>query len=231
MSFIDEIRREVVLEAMKDYKYLLNRGYPQTLALNTVTTRYMLTKKERLLLYRTVHNDTHVYTILRKIVNPKDISGQPLLIDGYNVILTIKAAVMCEYVYESDDTFLRDLLAVHGGVKYDEHFRKALEILIFNLRKLNASYTLITLDKQVSKSGELASLIRELLRRNNIKGDAETVIKNDAFIIGIAEKYIVCTSDVVILLKAKKVFDLAGYIIRELMPNKVIRLKIPYSTR
>ena len=225
MSLI--IRENVVIEAIKDYKYLLNRGYPRTLALNTVTTRYMLNKRERLLLYRIVHTDEQVQKIISKLINVESIDEFPLIIDGYNVILTIKAALMCDYVYESDDTFVRDLLSVHGAVKYDTYFNESLNLLIRTIKELNVPYVLIVLDKQVSKSGELARSIRSLLEKYGVNGNAETMRKNDVFIISKAKDYVVCSSDVVILLKAEKAFDLAGYIIKKYMPNKVIRLKIP----
>ena len=221
------IREDIVIEAVKDYKYLLNRGYPRTLALNTVTTRYMLNKRERLLLYRTIHTDKQVQRIINKLINVESIDKFPLIIDGYNVILTIKAALMCDYVYESDDTFVRDLLSVHGAVKYDTYFNESLNLLIRTIKELNVPYVLIVLDKQVSKSGELARNIRSLLEKYGVNGNAETMRKNDVFIISKAKEYVVCSSDVVILLKAEKVFDLAGFIIRKYMPNKVIRLKIP----
>jgi len=221
------IREDIVIEAVKDYKYLLNRGYPRTLALNTVTTRYMLNKRERLLLYRTIHTDKQVQRIINKLINVESIDKFPLIVDGYNVILTIKAAVMCDHVYESDDTFVRDLLSVHGAVKYDTYFNESLNLLIRTIKELNAPYVLIVLDKQVSKSGELARNIRSLLEKYGVNGNAETMRKNDVFIISKAKEYVVCSSDVVILLKAEKVFDLAGFIIRKYMPNKVIRLKIP----
>jgi len=38
------------LEAFKDYKYLLNRGYSRKVALDAVASRYLISVEEKLIL-------------------------------------------------------------------------------------------------------------------------------------------------------------------------------------
>ena len=98
-----------LIEAAKDYKYLLNRGYPQKASLDLVTSRYRLSKYERLLLYRCVHSDEICNIVKSKRVDPNDVYNRLLIIDGYNVLLTILTGIKGEPLYLCDDGFIRDL--------------------------------------------------------------------------------------------------------------------------
>ena len=98
-----ELRNEI-REAYIDYKYLLNRNYSRKLALDIVTARYNLSKLERLLLYRCVHSNSEIENINSKISNQKEI-----IIDGYNIALTLISAMNGEEIYLCDDGFIRDL--------------------------------------------------------------------------------------------------------------------------
>ncbi len=203
-----------VKNAVQDYRYLLNRGYPRSASLNIVSARYILSREERMLLYRCVHPDREAELVRSKLVEPPEIEGQTLIVDGYNVVLTIRAWVRGDTVYLCDDGVVRDLSGVHGKVHYDKTFQKALEEMLYSASLLNPGRVEVFYDKQVSRSGELAAATRRLLSNLGLDGVAATSDRNDARIIRASG--VVSSSDIVILTQVSKIFDLAGYTITRL---------------
>jgi hypothetical protein len=66
------LRREVV-EAARDYRFLLDRGYPRKPSLDLVAARYMLDRKEKMLLYRCVHSSKDAGLVRGKLLPPSGI--------------------------------------------------------------------------------------------------------------------------------------------------------------
>jgi hypothetical protein len=62
-------------------------------------------------------------------------------------------------------------------------------------------------------SGKLAQEVRNLLKKENLLGDARAVKVPEKILIGF--QGVVATSDTAIIDRSKKVIDLAGYIIRK----------------
>lgn len=203
-----------VKKAVQDYRYLLNRGYPRSASLNLVSARYVLSREERMLLYRCVHPDREAELVKAKLVEPPDIEGQTLIVDGYNVVLTIRAWMRGDTVYLCDDGVVRDLSGVHGKVRYDDAFQRALEEMLYSASLLKPGRLEVFYDKQVSRSGELAAATRRLLSDLRLDGAAATSNRNDTRIIGAPG--IVSSSDIVILTQVPNIFDLAGYTITRL---------------
>lgn len=213
------MRRELI-EAAKDYRYLLDRGYPHKLALNTVSTRYLLSKRERLLLYRCIHSSNYVRLILSKTSIPPE--NAEIVIDGYNVFSTIFSIISGDEVYLCDDGFIRDLLGLHTRVALAVN-RDTISKIISLIEWFIDSYkTYIVLDANVSHSGELASRLRELLPSANII----VAKKADVKVLELSMGRWTITSDAVVLERAHKVYDLAGHIARKYYPERIIVLPI-----
>jgi len=214
-----DIRVDIVREAIKDYLYLLNRGFPQEQSLSLVVTRYNLSKKERMLLLRSIHGQRISEHIISKTIACDKLACRTLIVDGLNVLLTIIAALRCDLLILGDDGFIRDLQGVHGKVKYDIYFFKALERLGYGLHTLGLDKVYLFFDKNVKMIGFYSNIIRKVLTKyiDNVKiilspsCDKEIMSYNG----------VVSTSDIVILRSVDNVFDLAGYIVTKLMlyPN------------
>ena len=193
-----ELRNEI-REAYIDYKYLLNRNYSRKLALDIVTARYNLSKLERLLLYSCVHSNSEIENINSKISNQKEI-----IIDGYNIALTLISAMNGEEIYLCDDGFIRDLGL--GKYKNSDLVKDALQLIIEYCEMLNLTCEIV-LDSQISKSGYIASE----LRRKNIM--ARTVNKADKEII--MSSKVIYSNDFLILYKSQKITNLLNKIFIE----------------
>ncbi|MEM4706714.1 MAG: DUF5616 domain-containing protein, partial [Candidatus Methanomethylicaceae archaeon] len=134
-------------------------------------------------------------------------------IDGFNVIWTVFSAIKGRPVFLCDDGIVRDISGIHGSIINEEIFSE-LKLIVSNIVQLMPSETIFFFEKQISKSGEIAKIIRILLKENNLFGDAKVVTSPDyelTFLDGI-----VSTSDSIIIEKVKKIFDLAAYIINKL---------------
>ena len=203
-----------VIDAIKDYKYLLNRGYPQKASLDFVVSRYALSREWRSLLLRCVHRSEDVTSIRSKIrdrVGP----GDKLIIDGYNTILTIVSAIECRTLYLCDDGIVRDLRSAYVKDFSTPLVLSALEMLNDEITRLNVSGIAIVLDSNVSWSARHAEIIRELI------SDAEVKLAKKADIEVISTGGVVCSSDYLILKKAKAIYDIAGKIILKNFKYKV----------
>jgi len=213
------LRRELI-EAAKDYRYLLDRGYPHKLALNTVSTRYLLSKRERLLLYRCVHSSSYVRSIMSKTLVPPE--NVEVVIDGYNLFSTIFSVISGEELYLCDDGFIRDLLGLHTRVALAVNKDTINKIISLIKWFIDKHRVYIILDANVSHSGELASRLRELLPN----ADIIVARKADVKVLELSIGRWTITSDAVVLERAYKVYDLAGHIARKNCPERIMVLPL-----
>jgi len=212
----NEYLRPVVVEAARDYKYLLNRGYSQRVVLDLVTSHYGLTRTERALLLRCIHRDDEVASIRRKV--SRDIYGEVLVIDGYNTILTIVSALEGPTLYLCDDCIVRDLRSSYIKDFSTPLVTTALRVIGGVVSRLGARKVVFVLDRNVSWSGIHANIIR------NILPNVEVRLARRADIEIISSGAIVASSDYVILSRVKKVYDMAGYIVLKHVRGKIIRV-------
>lgn len=210
-------------EAIEDLRYLLSRGYDRSSAIKFIGDRYLLSKEQRLFLYRAVYPEEVSLLHKSKLAPPEEIKGSRLLIDGFNVIWTVFSAVKGYPVFLCDDGIVRDISGIHGSTINKEIFSE-LELIVFNIVQLMPKETIFFFEKQISKSGEIAKKVRALLKENGLFGDARLVTSPDYELTSI--EGIVSSSDSIIIEKAKRIFDLAAYIINKLNIRPITLLEI-----
>ncbi|MCC6014592.1 MAG: DUF434 domain-containing protein [Desulfurococcaceae archaeon] len=202
--------RTEVREAARDYRYLLDRGYPQKASLDLVSSRYGLERDERALLLRCIHRGSDAASVRSKTV--RAVTGESLVVDGYNVVLTVASAIEGRQLFLCDDGFVRDLRSSYTKDFESPSVVLSLELVARSLRDLKPAEVLIVLDKNVSWSSRHAEFIRG-------RYGLETVLAARADVEVIGSGRVVCSSDFVILTKAARVFDLAQHVIRSLLPH------------
>jgi len=219
------LRREVI-EAARDYRYLLDRGYPVKLALDTVSSKYMLSKKERLLLYRCVHSSKIAGLIRSKTSIPPEYSK--IIIDGFNVFATIYTALKGDQVYLCDDGIIRDLSGLHSriAISLDKNILCKILDFVSDIISLRNYDVLIVLDANVTYSGETAAYMRKYFskKRLSIKVNVEKMA--DKSIIMKKTSAWLSSSDIIILLNAEKIYDLAAEVIRNHMPKQIVKMPL-----
>jgi hypothetical protein len=90
------------------------------------------------------------------------------------------------------------------------------------LKENNPKETHFFYDKQVSRSGELASATRTMIADFNLRGTATTATRSD--VATVRSGGIIVSGDSVIIQKVERVLDLAGEISRQVSYKNVIRL-------
>ena len=199
-------------EAAEDFRHLLNRKYPRKASLELVGNRYDLTFDERHLLHRGVFSDVDSEARRKKIISIKEVQGKDLAVDGHNVLITIEAGLSGRPLILADDGFIRDISGLSGSFKKTEVTEKAIRSVVTFLKKWKPRHTLFLFDAPISKSGILAKELRNLLKKENLPGDALAMKVPEKTLIGFPG--VVATSDTAIIERSKRVIDLAGNIIR-----------------
>jgi hypothetical protein len=214
-------------EAAKDFRYFLNRGYPRKATLELVGNRYGLNYNQRHLLHRSVFSDNDSTSRHKKKIPVEKIRGKDLVIDGYNVLITIEAGLSGRPLVLGDDGFIRDISGLSGNFKKTEKTKEALQLLLNLLKRMKPRQSLILFDSPISRSGELAQEVRDGLKKERLPGDAMAVRVPEKFMIGFPG--MIATSDTAIIDQSEKVVDLAGYIVnhrlRRLKPSATFLLR------
>lgn len=214
MMTMEPLNSELLNEAAEDLRYLLNRGYPRKAALTLVGNRYGLTYDQRHLLHRGVFSHTDSESRKKNKISIQRIRHKDFVIDGYNVLITIEAALSGRPLVLGDDGFIRDISGLSGNFKKTERTEEALQLIFSSLKRAEPRQTLFLFDSPISMSGALAQEVRSLLRKENLTGNAMAVKVPERVMIGFPG--MIATSDTAIIDRSKNVVDLAGHIIMNL---------------
>ncbi len=213
-----EINKDKLKEAAYDLRFLLNRGYRKKNALIFVANKYVLSKQERNYLARSIFSDSISKSRKKKIINISEVKNKFILVDGYNVLITVESIFKKDYesIIICDDMILRDLNAVFGKYKFNNCTEKALNNIIGLLGKYEPSFVNIFFDSPVSFSGKLANLTKRLMEDFKLEGKS-TLSKNvdkDIIELSMAHNGIVSTSDSVIIDKVDQIIDIPYNILK-----------------
>lgn len=154
--------REKMCSAAFDCRWLLNRGYGMDSAITFVGNHYMLAKRQRMALYRSVMSDDERQLHAEKEVT--QLQG-PVYVDGFNMIISLEVALSGGLMLLGDDGAFRDLAGLHGTYRIIGQTRRAAELLKEEiLRNPGVTEVVIYLDRPVSNSGRLKLLVEEVFR-------------------------------------------------------------------
>ena len=219
--------REELISAIRDYRWLLDKHYPQRSSIHLVGDRYKLTGAERSILYRGVGDSFSAKNRAGKITS--ELSSDIIAVDCYNVLFTLMNYLMGKPVYISDDGFVRDAGEGRGRINNKRIFDKALNLFKRFITEHPEKEFYILLDEPVSNSGKLAVELSEFLRSSEIKGIAETLISPD-HVLQNFNNVILCSGDSVIIDRTNcKVFDLPGYILKNSFSTKFDSISILFN--
>ncbi|MDI6820361.1 MAG: DUF434 domain-containing protein [Candidatus Hodarchaeaceae archaeon] len=199
--------------AVRDLRYLLDHDYPRESAVNFIANHYRLGLNERHLLARCVFSRTEVASHRAKAVDIAGVRGKGLGVDGYNVLITAESILTGKPVVLCDDGYVRDLRAIFGKYKMSPVTARALKAMVEVIAEARPSRVTILLDRQVSRSGELAAMVRQHLKQAGLRGDAKTATGVDLRVRGGFN--VVASSDRAIIERAKAVWDLPAELLRD----------------
>ncbi len=206
--------------ALADFSLLLTKGYADKSALKLVGDRFSLTERQRLAVMRSACPDQKLQSRKQREVNINDVTGQYIVIDGYNVLITIEAAMSDGVIFKGRDGCFRDLASVHGTYRKVTETIPAVQLIGEFLKENGVVKALWLLDSPVSNSGRLKTLIGELAKKNNWNWDIELLLSPDYELVRTDK--IIASSDSVVLDGCKKWVNLATEIITQRLPATTV---------
>jgi hypothetical protein len=211
-----------LFEAARDLRYLLSRGYTRESAIRFVTGRRRVTLRERHVLMRGVYDEVAAESRRRKLLKIDEIRGEIVAVDGYNLLITVESMLDNRLLVQCDDHLTRDISAVFGKHRITARTTQALSMILQTLKVHDPKEVRFMYDKQVSRSGELASKTRELMSELQIRGTARTALKTD--VATLRSGGVTISTDSFVVQKAKRVLDLAGELAREMSYGNILKL-------
>ncbi len=199
-----------IFSAAEDLRYFFNRGYPRERSLELVGNHYNLIKNYRNFLRRGIFSDKEALDRKKKLIPIEKIRGKALAIDGYNVLITVESALQEKPLVQGDDYLIRDIAGISGSHKITEVSFQAIDIILRVLKEYESKHNLFYFVSSISKSGILAAVIRDELKKNNLSGNSESVRFPAKVLSG--HKGVIATSNSVLIDQVERVVDLAGYI-------------------
>lgn len=203
--------------AVGDLAWLLSRGYVQPSALKLVGDRHGLRERQRMAVLRVTCSHEAAEARRARELAPEALGNKPLWIDGYNLLITVEAALAGGVLLLGLDGCLRDLASLHGSFKRVAETLPALEHIKAWLDRHEVGPCRFLLDQPVSNSGRLAATMREL------GGEAWTVdLVPDPDAVLAQPDQVVATSDSVILDRCGPWLNLARHVVGALEPAPAV---------
>jgi hypothetical protein len=206
--------------ALADFSLLLTKGYADKSALKLVGDRFSLTQRQRLAVMRSACSDQQLELRAKRCVEATDLTGRPIAIDGYNLLITVEAAMSGGLIFRGRDGCCRDLASIHGTYRKVEETIPAVELIGAFLQDIRVPRALWLLDSPVSNSGRLKTLLAKLAHDHDWNWDIRLTLSPDAELSKIDA--IVVSSDSVILDACQQWTNLAAEIIARKLPSATI---------
>lgn len=183
--------------AVADLSWLLSRGYAPVSSLKLVGDRWSLTERQRQAVGRSACSDDARDRRMAHRVATDAIAGKKLVIDGFNVLTTVEAALGGAVVLVCRDTTCRDIAGIHGSYRKVSETRPALDLLASVLERLGVHQCHWLFDRPVSNSGRIRGIVLETAAEP--KADWSVELLDDPDPILAASTEIVATADSAIL--------------------------------
>ncbi len=225
-------------QAVEDFSLLLTKGYADKSSLKLVGDRFSLTQRQRVAVMRGSCSDGQLQSRLARRASVEALHGRDLAIDGYNLLITIEAALGGGLIFRGRDGCFRDLASIHGTYRKVEETIPAAELIGDFLTEIGvgqrvegvppsdrgqdardtiAPQVLWLLDSPVSNSGRLKTLLSDLARKHSWPWEIRLTISPDAELS--KTEQIVVSTDSVILDACPRWANLAAEILAQRLPQ------------
>lgn len=211
-AFSEPAQKERLLKPARDIRSILRWGYPKFATIRFVADHSQLSAEERHILTRVIMPPDKVVSRVRKKIACDGIRDRDLLLDGYNVLLSVDSLLKDGPMWFCDDGYIRDTRYYFSKAKQAEDIEEALDAVLEFFSEARPKSVTFLLDAQISRSGELAGFIRRKLKEQGIPGEAHTSKTTDFDLKtegGKPEKQlVVATSDGIVIDSVLQVLDI-----------------------
>jgi len=129
--------------ALADFSLLLTKGYAEKSALKLVGDRFSLTERQRLAIMRSACSDQQLASRNQRCIALGNLAGQSIAIDGYNILITVEAAMSGGVIFKGRDGCFRDLASIHGTYRKVTETIPAVQLIGNFLVEIDASKALM----------------------------------------------------------------------------------------
>ena len=206
--------------AVADLSWLLSRDYAVTSALQLVGNHFQLARRQRVAVMRCACSDQSLAGRAARELAMDQLAGAPLLLDGYNVLTTVEAALAGGYLLLGRDRCLRDMASMHGSFRKVAETPKAVGLIGTFLETCGVTDAHWYLDQPVSNSGRLKALILDVAAEHGWNWRVDLVRNPDRTLID-SDGHLV-SADSVILDQCGAWFNLTRHIVEHDTPDAVI---------
>ncbi len=206
--------------ALADLSWLLDRGYALRSSLVLTGDRRGLTQRQRLAVARCACSQEQLARRDAHRLSPGELAGRELWIDGYNLLITVEAALAGGMVFVGRDGCYRDLASVHGTYREVAETSRALQLVGETAARLGISCCRWYLDQPVGNSGRLKVLLLGLAAEAGWNWTAELAFSPDRILA--RTEHVVASSDSVVLDRCASWCDIAREIITNSVPGALL---------
>jgi hypothetical protein len=203
--------------ATAELSWLLGRGYQQKSALKLVGDRHALRERQRLAVSRAACSDESRERRRASRVDASAVAGEELIVDGFNLVITLEAALSGGVLVLCRDGCVRDLSSVHGSYRAVEETERAVLLAGEVLEGLRPASVLWLFDRPVSNSGRLAGRVRRAAEERGWPWEVEVVFNPDRAVEGSGR--VAVTSDSNVLDGVARWLNLNPLIISQHVPK------------
>ena len=180
--------------ASRHIRYLINEGYDLKQASTFVGNHFVFSERQRLAMVRSIATEVQLGN--RRSKEKNNVSGSEVWIDGFNTIITLEVMLSDSILLDCMDGTIRDLGALRGNYRIIPETREASKVLLDALKDMDVALVHILLDKPVSNSGRLKTLVAEEGENTSFGLDIQVISEVDKTLW---DKENVITSDSIIL--------------------------------
>lgn len=214
----------VLNEAVLDLSWLWSRGYAEKSSIAIVGDRHQLNVRQRKALRRAACSDASLQYRKKHELNFENLKERQIVIDGYNLLITVEAGLAGGIVIHSRDGTYRDIASIHGTYRRVEETMPALTMIGVTLQKLEVDQVFWLLDKPISNSGRLKGIMYELSEQYGFGWDIELVNNPDKTLVQLPNTISV-SSDGWVLNRSEQWFNLHRYIVDTIPTANILDLQ------
>jgi len=196
-----------------DLCWLLDRGYAARSALDLVGNRYNLSSRQRNGVARYACSQEDVQRRGQRRVEPAELKGGELWLDGFNVLTMLESALAGGIVILGRDGCCRDIAGIHRRYRKMTETVSALRMVGETAAAWGVTCCRWWLDKPVSNSGRLRTLILDTAAEAAWKMEAELTFSPDHVLSHTDQ--VIATSDGIVLDRCQHWVNLVRRIIAE----------------
>lgn len=207
----------VLQAAVADLSWMLGRGYSSRASLKLVGDRYSLRDRQRKALQRCSASDGACLERRAKRLSPSDLDDRTVVVDGYNVLLTLEAALSGGLLLLARDGVMRDLAAMSAHYRRLRATQPAIELLADFFASVRCSQIIWYLDRPVSNSGRLKRLTQEIVAGRKPPWRIDLTDRTDALLIH--SPHVVASADSAVIDGCTEWINLARLVVEASIPD------------